>query len=338
MERYSRQVLFSPIGEEGQVALASKHAVIAGAGALGTGSAEMLARAGVGKLTVIDRDYVEWSNLQRQQLYTELDARDRLPKAAAAEKRLREINSEIEVYGLIEDITALNAENLIGGADVLIDATDNFDTRFILNDVSQKLGIPWIYGGCVGSYGMSYSILPEKSPCLHCLLKQLPMEGYTCDTVGIISPAVGMTTAYQTAEALKILSGNTDQLRSKLVSFDLWHNQHTSINIDKLKDPACTSCGENRVYPYLNYENATKTAVLCGRDSVQIRPGSKRDIDFAKLAEAIAESGGEASANPYLLSVAIDGFRMVVFKDGRALIHGTKDVSAAKNLYYRYLG
>ncbi|MFS0824392.1 thiazole biosynthesis adenylyltransferase ThiF [Bacillus sp. 1P02SD] len=337
-ERYSRQELFTPIGLEGQKKIRSKHVLIIGAGALGTGSAEGLVRAGIGRLTIVDRDYVEWTNLQRQQLYSEEDAADRLPKAVAAKQRLEKINSEVDIQAHVIDVSIQEIENIIDNVDLIIDATDNFDIRMLLNDASQKYNIPWIYGACVGSYGISYVILPGKTPCLHCLLETIPMGGLTCDTVGIISPAVQMVVAYQVTEALKILVEDFDALRNKLVSFDLWKNQHTEIKVDRVKKEGCLSCGTNPTYPFLSYENQTKSAVLCGRDSVQIRPSKRMERDLDSLAERLTAQGGKVETNPFLLSFTQGTHRMVVFKDGRVLIHGTKDLSEAKSLYHRYLG
>ena len=235
-DRYSRQVLFSPIGKEGQAKIRPKHCLIIGAGALGSGNAEMLTRAGIGKLTIVDRDYVEESNLQRQQLYTEQDVEQKLPKAAAAEKRLRAINSEVEIHAIIGDANPEKLDELVKGVDLIIDSTDNFETRMAINDISQKYKIPWVYGACVGSYGMSFTIIPGKTPCLNCLLKTIPMQGLTCDTAGIISPAVGMVVAHQIAEALKILVEDWDAVRPSFVSFDLWRNQYSSIKMSKAKD------------------------------------------------------------------------------------------------------
>ncbi|MCH1627079.1 thiazole biosynthesis adenylyltransferase ThiF [Fredinandcohnia quinoae] len=336
-ERYSRQEIFAPIGVDGQVKIRSKHVLIIGAGALGTGSAEGLVRAGIGKVTIVDRDYVEWSNLQRQQLYVESDAVKRLPKAIAAKERLKQVNSEVDIHAHIMDVSVEEIEQLIQGVDLMIDATDNFDIRMLLNDTSQKYNIPWIYGACVGSYGISYTILPGKTPCLNCLLETVPMGGLTCDTAGIISPAVQMVVAYQITEALKILVEDFDALRGKLVSFDLWKNQHTAINVDKVKKKSCLSCGTDRSYPYLSYENQTKSAVLCGRESVQIRPAERMERDLDELAE-ILSAQGKVDKNPYLLSFTVSEHRMVIFKDGRVLVHGTKDISVAKSLYHRYLG
>ncbi|WP_298829058.1 thiazole biosynthesis adenylyltransferase ThiF [uncultured Planococcus sp.] len=336
--RYSRQELFAPIGREGQRKMENKHVLVVGAGALGTGSAEMLVRAGIGKLTIVDRDYVEWSNLQRQQLYTEADAEQRTPKAVAAKARLSLINSEVEVRSLIMDVSVEEMEQLVEGIDLIIDASDNFDIRMIVNDISQKHRIPWIYSACVGSYGISYAILPGKTPCLSCLLEEVPMGGITCDTVGIINPAVQMVLSLQISEALKILVEDSLQLSNKLVSFDLWKNQYSSITVDKVKKEDCPSCGLNRSYPYLSFENQTKTAILCGRDTVQIRPSQQMDRDLENLEGILSELGVNVSRNPYLLSFSTAQHRLVVFKDGRVLVHGTKNIIEAKTLYHRYLG
>lgn len=212
-DRYSRQELFQPIGRAGQRKLGQKHVLIVGAGALGTANAEVLARAGVGKLTLADRDYVEWSNLQRQQLYTESDAEQRLPKAVALKKRLAAINSEIEIAAAVVDVTPVEIERLTNGVDLIVDGTDNFETRLILNDISQKRRIPWIYGACVASYGLSYTVLPGQTPCLQCVMERVPMGGETCDTAGVIAPAVQMVSAHQTSEALKILVEDFSALR-----------------------------------------------------------------------------------------------------------------------------
>ncbi|TDK63014.1 thiazole biosynthesis adenylyltransferase ThiF [Bacillus salipaludis] len=336
--RYSRQELFAPIGKNGQQRIADKQVLIIGAGALGSGSAEALVRAGIGKLTIVDRDYVEWSNLQRQQLYTEEDAKNRTPKAIAAKNRLNAINSSVSVEALIEDASVIELEEWARKVDLIIDATDNFETRMILNDVSQKYGVPWIYGACVGSYGISYTIVPDRTPCLSCLLETVPLGGMTCDTAGIISPAVNMVVSYQISEALKVLVGDLNSLRNKLVSFDVWRNQYSAISVDSLKNTDCPSCGVERSYPFLSYENVTKSAVLCGRDSVQIRPSSPVVRDLEALEKVLVNQGGMVQRNPYLLSYSVDSFRMVIFKDGRVIVHGTKDLMEAKVLYHRYLG
>ncbi|WP_141994763.1 MoeB/ThiF family adenylyltransferase [Bacillus sp. B4EP4a] len=336
-DRYSRQQKFKQIGFEGQEKIRHKHVLIIGAGALGSAGAEAFVRAGIGKLTIIDRDYVEWSNLQRQQLYNEKDVEEKLPKAIAAGKHLKRINSEVEIEALVMDARADNMENLLGNVDVLIDATDNFYIRFILNDLSHKYNIPWIYGSCVGSYGATYTILPGKTPCLHCILKSIPVGGATCDTAGIINPSVQIVSAYQVAEAFKILVDDFSTLRNTFLTFDVWSNQHYSIKLDKIKTESCPSCGLDRTYPYLSYENQTKTEVLCGRNTVQIRPARNMEYSFDQLEKQL-KANGEVIRNPYLLSCQLHDYRVVIFKDGRVFIHGTNNIQLAKNFYYRLLG
>jgi len=337
-DRYSRQILFSPIGKSGQEKLRSKHVLMIGAGALGSGNGEVLTRAGIGKLTIIDRDYVEASNLQRQQLYTEEDVREKLPKAVAAEKRLGAINSDVSIVSIVGDATPEMLEDLMGDVDLILDATDNFETRMAINDLSQKHQIPWIYGACVGSYGMSFTIIPGKTPCLNCLLKKIPIQGMTCDTGGIIGPAVQMVIAHQSAEALKILVEDWDSVRDTFTSFDLWRNQYTSMKMGRAKDEGCLSCGTSREYPYLEKDNLSRSTVLCGRDTVQIRPPRQSAIDLSDLANRLATLQYEVKANPYLLSVEMGEQRVVIFKDGRGLVHGTKDMSQARSIYQKLLG
>ncbi|WP_088351747.1 thiazole biosynthesis adenylyltransferase ThiF [Bacillus cereus] len=336
--RYSRQELFSPIGEEGQQKIREKHVLIIGAGALGSANAEMFVRAGVGKITIVDRDYVDWSNLQRQQLYAESDVKDNLPKAIAAKKRLEEINSDVTIEALVQDVKAEELGELVTNVDVIIDATDNFETRFIVNDIAQKYSIPWIYGACVGSYGLSYTILPSKTPCLSCLLQSIPLGGVTCDTAGIISPAVSLVVSHQVTEALKLLVEDYESLRDGLVSFDMWKNEYSCMNVQKLRQHNCPSCGENALYPYLNKENTSKTAVLCGRNTVQIRPPHKEEMNFEQYKELLEGRVNDLNVNPYLLSFSVEDKRLVAFKDGRVLVHGTKDISEAKTIYHRYFG
>src|SRR5690625_2346982 len=232
-DRYSRQKRFTPIGEKGQHKIGNKHVLIIGCGALGTANADNLARSGIGRLTLIDRDYVEYSNLQRQQLFTEADAIEQIPKAIASQKRLTEINSNVVIDAHIMDATSTSLTPLLDGVDLVIDATDNFEIRLIMNDLLQKLNIPWIFGTCVGSSGMSFTILPKQTPCLQCLLDATPISGATCDSVGIISSAVQMVVVHQTTEAFKILVEDYDALRTSLVVFDLWNNYYQTINLNK---------------------------------------------------------------------------------------------------------
>ncbi|GGE33229.1 thiazole biosynthesis adenylyltransferase ThiF [Pullulanibacillus camelliae] len=337
-DRYSRQTLFTPIGEKGQEKLQHSHVLVVGAGALGASISDILVRAGVGQLTIIDRDYVEWSNLQRQPLYTESDAEEHLPKAIAAQRRLTQINSDVSIQAIIADLDAQELAKHCSVTDLIIDATDNFETRMLINDSAQKYKIPWIYGGCVGSTGITYTILPDHTPCLACLLDALPLAGETCDTVGIISPAVQLVTAHQATEALKLLVQDAASLRGTLLFFDLWTNEHSTINVTSMKKHDCPSCGASPTYPYLNNKNQTKTAVLCGRDSVQIRPYRQSPFNLETLAQQLARLNGTVKRNPFLINFEIGEHRLVIFQDGRVLVHGTKDIAVAKTLYTRYIG
>lgn len=338
-DRYSRQKMFTPIGAEGQDKLGKAKVLIVGAGALGTGIAETLVRAGVGHLVIADRDYVEWSNLQRQQLFSEADAAGRVPKAIAARERLTAINSSIRIEAHVTDVDPDELEALIPGVDLVMDATDNFDTRLMINDISQKYSIPWIYGGCVGSYGITFTILPGVTPCLNCLLGTVPLGGDTCDTVGVIPPAVQMVVAHQTAESLKLLTGHPEALRGTLLTFDLWRNEQTAIKVAAAKREDCLSCGPAAAYPYLSAASHRKTEVLCGRETVQIRPAVKRKVRLQDVADKLRRlQEGKVELNPFLLSFAIGARRLVLFEDGRALIHGTHDPAEAKTIYDRYLG
>lgn len=338
--RYSRQERFAPLGQKGQQHLAEATVLIVGAGALGSSSAETLVRAGVGKVIIADRDYVEWSNLQRQQLFTEQDAQERMPKAIAAQRRLQQINSEVDIQAHIADVTADEMKDLAKGVDLIMDATDNFETRLMINDISQKYNIPWIYGGCVGSYGITFTIIPGVTPCLQCLMESAPLGGDTCDTSGIIPPAVQMVVAHQCTEAIKLLSGNVDQLRGTLLSFDLWNNEQVSIKMSSARKPHCPSCGSEPTYPYLTKAGQSKTEVLCGRDTVQIRPAQKIIVDLQETAQRLAKlEEHQVSVTPFLVSMTMQsGQRLVIFRDGRVMVHGTKDIAEARTLYHRYFG
>lgn len=337
--RYSRQVRFAPFGEEGQRRLADSSVLIVGAGALGTGMAETLVRSGTGRVVIVDRDYVEWSNLQRQTLYTEEDAANRTPKAAAAKARLSAINSDVIVESHILDVRAEELEELAEGVDLIMDATDNFDTRLILNDIAQKKGIPWIYGACVASYGVSYTFLPGETPCLNCLLGTVPLGGDTCDTAGILPQAVQMVVSHATMEAVKLLGGKKDKLRGKLLTFDVWSNEYQEIGVSAARKSNCPSCGQEPVYPYLSAANTERSDVLCGRNTVQIRPAVRGKLSLPETANRLERLGiGNVESNPYLVSFHEGDYRVVVFGDGRALIHGTNDISAARSVYHRYFG
>ena len=331
--RYSRQELF--LGSEAQANVQDARVVIIGAGALGSASAEMLARAGIGTLTMVDRDYVEWSNLQRQQLYGEEDVRKKLPKAIAAKQRLQQINSEITINSLVADVHGLNIEEIIKDHSVIVDATDNFETRLIVNDAAVKQGIPFIFGACVSSYGLTFPIIPGKTPCLHCLMNHLPMDGMTCDTVGVISPIVQVIAAFQVTQVLRLLAG--EELLPIMQSMDIWKSEKAEINVDRLKNKDCPTCGKHATFPYLSFENQTKTDVLCGRDAVQLRPGLLGTFSLDRFVEKLRGIVTNSIANPYLLSCSFEGHRLVLFKDGRAIIHGTNDPKRARVIYNRLI-
>ncbi|WNS76440.1 ThiF family adenylyltransferase [Bacillus sp. DTU_2020_1000418_1_SI_GHA_SEK_038] len=334
--RYSRQELFEPIGEIGQKKISQAHILIIGAGALGSASAEMLVRAGVGKLTIVDRDILDWSNLQRQQLYTEKDVIDQLPKAVAAKKRLSEINSTVDVETIVADVTVENAEELVSGKTLIVDATDNIETRLLMNDASRKLGIPFFMGAVVASYGLTYPIGLGERPCLHCLLETLPPQTLTCDTAGVISPIIQVVAAHQVTNIFKYLVG--EEVDSNLKSFDLWTGDQAAIDVTSLRRSDCPSCSKDAIYPFLSKENQTRTAILCGRDTVQLTWPKDRKVELRQLAEAIHPIVTGLICNMHLLSCHFNGHRIVLFRDGRMLIHGTKDVVKAKTIAAKLIG
>src|SRR5699024_6336205 len=256
----------------------------------------------------------------------------------AAANRLRMINSEVEITPHILDVTPVLLEWLVDDVDLILDATDNFDIRMMLNDIAMKRDIPWIYGSCVGSYGVTYTMKRDVTPCLHCILEKVPVGGPTCDTAGIIQPAASQVVVHQTTEALKILTGNIDALRGTFLSFDVWQNQSVGMKVDKMKKADCPSCSKAASYPFLSYDAQTKSAVLCGREAVQIRPAIMEERDLKREAKNLEKTGGKVEVNPFLLSFTIGDERMVLFKDGRALIHGTNDMEYARTLYHRYFG
>lgn len=334
-ERYSRQILFPGIGKTGQENLAASRVAIIGCGALGASHAEMLARAGVGHLKIVDRDFVEFTNLQRQTLFKEADAVERLPKAIAAQIRIGEINSEIEVEAIVADVNRSNIESIIANADVGLDGTDNFQIRYLLNDACVKLGKTWIYGAAVSSYGTTMTIIPGETPCLRCIFEEIPDAGSspTCDTAGVIMPIIATISAVQVSEALKLVVGDRDALHGSLMQFDVWQNDWRKIKLSE-PNPDCRTCGL-RVFDFLDSDSPEFSAVLCGRDAVQISPPSS--FDLAAFGAKIA-SVANIKQNDYLVRFSIDGNEMTVFRDGRAIIKGTDDVSVARSLYARYVG
>jgi molybdopterin/thiamine biosynthesis adenylyltransferase len=338
-ERYSRQILFSGIGEEGQEKLLASSAVLIGCGALGTVTANLLVRAGLGRLAIIDRDFVETSNLQRQTLFEEADAREAIPKAIAAERRLRAINSGVGVEGIVADLTPDNALDLLSGFPLILDGTDNFETRLLLNDAAVSLCIPWIYAAAVGSYGVTMTIRPGETACLACLLESgnnhsAVAAGDTCDTVGILNAAAGVIASIESAEATKFLAGRPEALNDKLISCDVWSGRFQSIRV--ARNPDCRACMRRE---FVHLEGRARPHVsMCGRDSVQIHE-RRRALDLAELGRRVAgASASEVRNNQFLLRFRVAPYEMTVFPDGRAIIKGTQDPAIARSLYARYIG
>ncbi|KAA0955783.1 thiazole biosynthesis adenylyltransferase ThiF [Sporosarcina sp. ANT_H38] len=336
--RYSRQTLFKQIGQVGQDKLGSAHVVIIGCGALGSAVSETLVRAGVGKLTIADRDYVEPSNLQRQQLFTEQDAREGVPKVVAAEARLKMIRENIEIVTVLDHVDGPIIELITENADLIMDATDNFETRLLINDIAWKKNIPWIYGACVGSSGTMFPFVPGESACFRCLLPVLPSVNETCDTSGIIAPAVQIAAAYQSAEALKWLTGNKDMLRKKVLHFDAWNNTHAEAGISRMRNEVCKTCGETPTYPALHRTEGAGYAVLCGRDIVQIIPSASRFLTIEDGEKVAKNSGEPYKVTPFFVEFTAEGYRCIVFGNGRLLVHGLKDMKIGRKLYHQLFG
>ena len=342
LEKYSRQILFAGIGEEGQRRLLQSSAVLVGCGALGTVAANLLVRAGVGRLRIIDRDFVELSNLQRQTLFEESDARESLPKAVAAHRRLVAINSDVAVEPVVADLNPENIRELLSGFPLILDGTDNFETRLLINDAAIALGVPWIYAAAVASYGLTFTILPGETACLACLLESGGASdsvrssfGFeeTCDTAGVLNSAAGVIASIQAAEATKLLSGKSEALSSRLVSCDVWTGRFQSIRV--VRNPQCRAC-VRRDFAYLEGE-AQPHVTMCGRDSVQIHERSRR-LDLGELGRRIEKTVAGVRRNDFLLRFRVPPYELTVFPDGRAVIKGTRDPAVARSLYSRYIG
>jgi molybdopterin-synthase adenylyltransferase len=333
-ERYSRQILFRGIGEEGQQKLSSAKVAVVGCGATGSALSGLLARAGVGTLSIIDRDYVEPSNLQRQSLFDEADASESLPKAIAAARKIRAFNSQIAVEPKVDDLVPSNIENLLQGANLILDGTDNFETRFLINDYAVGRALPWIYCAAVGSYAVTLNILPTQTACLACIFPDSPRGLVeTCETSGILNSAVNLVASIAATEALKLLVGQSPALRRTLLSFDLWTNQHAEISAAQ-PHPGCRAC-VTRDFIHLAGEGRPRIT-LCGRNSVQIHE-RQRPIDFAEMDHRL-KPHGLVRRNDFVLKFWHDPYEMTLFPDGRAIIKGTTDTALARSLYARYVG
>jgi molybdopterin/thiamine biosynthesis adenylyltransferase len=338
-ERYVKQQRFLPIGVEGQKRIGTKHVLIIGVGALGSGLAETLVRAGIGRLTIIDRDIVERSNLQRQSLYTEQDVIACKPKAIAAAERLLAINPLVTVHPIVADCTGFQLDQLVADVDLILDGTDNFEARFFINDVAYKHNIPWVYGACSGSHGQMHVFLPEESACLACILDQMPIGTGSCDVEGIISPAVQLVVAYQATEALKILSGNVQDISRKWLLFDSWKQEYQAFKLHvSLKKATCTSCGDHPTYPFIRRSGQTKLEVMCGRDAVWVRPAVPMDVQFPQMLAYHQMADVRIQHNAHVAQIVHREFQLTVFKDGRALVHGTSNLTEARMLYQRFVG
>jgi adenylyltransferase/sulfurtransferase len=334
-DRYSRQTIFPGIGEEGQRKLGEAFAVVVGCGALGTVIASALARAGVGRLRIVDRDFIEYHNLQRQLLFTERDIEDNLPKALAAERHLREANSEVEVEGVVADFGPTNAEKLAAGADILVDGLDNFETRFVINDVALKLGIPWVYGGAIASTGMTATFLPGNPPCFRCLMSAPPAgAGLTCDTAGVVNAAPWIVGSLEAAEAIKLLVGDAPVARDLLV-FDLWERSFQSVPLEGFTQADCPACQGK--YEFLDGRRRTRVTSLCGQNAVQIWNPAAGGIQLVALKERLSALG-PVEGGEQMVRFEVGEQELVVFYDGRAIVRGTRDETLAKALYAKYVG
>jgi adenylyltransferase/sulfurtransferase len=333
-ERYSRQVLFPGIGSEGQQKLQQAHVALVGVGATGAAAAGLLARAGVGKLTLIDRDFVEESNLQRQVLFDEQDAREALPKAEAARRKIALFNSEVQISAHVADLVPANIHDLLRDTHLVLDATDNFQTRYLLNDYAVEQSKPWIYAAAVGAYAVTMNVLPGETACLACIFPEPPSGTVeTCDTAGILNTAVNLAASIEVTEALKLLTGARDKLRRSLISCDLWTNEWSEVSTARPRSD-CQVCGA-RDFAHLRGEGRPHIT-LCGRNSVQIHEHA-RPVDFDEM-EARLRPHGTVRRNSLLLRFERGNYTLTVFADGRAIIQGTTDVTQARSLYARFIG
>lgn len=339
LARYDRQARFAPIGREGQRRLAESTVLVVGCGALGSTSADLLVRAGVGRVRLVDRDFPELSNLQRQSLFDEADVAAALPKAVAAANRLRRVNSAVEVEPVVADLTHENIDRVAQGARVVVDGTDNFETRLLVNDYAIETGTPWVFGGVVGAEGQVLTVLPGQTPCLLSLAPEPPGPGEapTCDTAGVLGPAVNVVASIQALEAIKLLVGDVAAVRRGLLVVDLWSNRTRTLDLAPLHpEGSCPACHQGR-FPWRRGERAAHATVLCGRNAVQVQPVTPGPVDLERLAGVLAPLG-PVTTNAFLTRVVMGDRTLTVFRDGRAIVSGVTDPAEARSLVARTLG
>lgn len=337
LERYSRQILFPGIGEEGQQKLRASKVLLVGCGALGSNIANTMTRAGVGRITIVDRDFLEMNNLQRQVMFDEGDVAQSLPKAVAAAEKLRKINSQVEVVPLVADVNPGNIEQLVREADVVLDGTDNFETRYLINDACVELGKPWVYGGVLASYGVTMTIVPHDTPCLRCIFPESPPPGTTptCDTAGVLASIAAVVANLQSAEAIKLLVGATDRINRGMLWIDLWENSYEKLlGGQAAEDCACCVQGN---YEFLEAREGTHTTSMCGRGAIQVSVRGGAKISFPDLAARL-QGAGKVQYNEYMLRFQVDQYELVIFPDARTLVRGTTDEAMARTLFARYVG
>ncbi len=339
--RYSRQVIFEKIGAEGQQRLSQSRVVLFGCGALGTVLANTLVRAGVGYLRVCDRDFIERDNLQRQVLFDEDDLAANLPKAQAAANKLARINPDVTVEPVVIDVNSTNIERLAEGADLLLDGTDNFETRFLINDLAVKTHRPWIYGAVIGATGLCMTIIPHDTPCLRCVFEDAPPPELnpTCDTAGVLAPAVNLVASFQALEAIKLLTGKAAEINRHLLQIDAWSARVVNLKVQSAREQGNCPCCKRGDYAYLEGCFAGSTTTLCGRDAVQVNPAGDKRIDFSAIAEKLRPvASAPVRCNAFMLKALVDSYELTLFPDGRAIIKGTADPDRARSLYAKYFG
>lgn len=337
LDRYSRQTLLSEIGTDGQERLLASSVTIIGCGALGTVLASGLVRAGVGKVRIVDRDTIELNNLHRQALFDEEDIAKGLPKAIAAVEKLKKVNSQVKLEPVVADVNPDNVEHMISDVDLVLDGTDNFEVRFLVNDACVKHNVPWVYGAVIATYGMTMAIIPHRTPCFRCFLPQMPVPGSTptCDTVGVLGPAVNIIASLELTEGLKILLGKEEELNEKLLYMNVWEGTLKQQEI-KRENGLCPTCGQGK-FEFLEAKQGSLLTRLCGRDAVQISVRGEAKVSFSDLAQRL-NPVGEVTSNDHMLRFRIDSYELTVFPDGRTIVKGTPDEAVARTLFAKYIG